>query len=103
MEFGLIKQRGEFKSYGAGIVSSMGETPYAIESDKAERRRFVPLDVMRTPYRIDIFQTVYFWLESLDELYNVAHTDVMALVAEAKRLGMFEPTFPPSDKKVKWA
>ena len=32
--------------------------------------------------------------QSLDELYNVAHTDVMALVQEAKRLGMFEPTFP---------
>jgi phenylalanine-4-hydroxylase len=93
----------EFKTYGAGIVSSMGETPYSIDSDKAERRRFVPLDVLRTPYRIDIFQTIYYWIESLDELYQVAHTDVMSLVAEAKRLGMFEPTFPPSDKKVKWA
>ena len=103
VEFGLIKQRGQFKTYGAGIVSSMGETPYAIDSDKADRRRFVPLDVLRTPYRIDIFQTIYFWIESLDELYQVAHTDVMGLLVEAKRLGMFEPSFPPSDKKVKWA
>lgn len=103
VEFGLLKQRGQFKSYGAGIVSSMGETPYSIDSDKADRRRFVPLDVMRTPYRIDIFQTVYYWIESLDELYAVAHTDVMALVAEAKRLGMFEPTYPPATKKVSWA
>jgi phenylalanine-4-hydroxylase len=103
VEFGLLKQRGEFKSYGAGIVSSMGETPYSIDSDKPQRKRFVPLDVLRTPYRIDIFQTIYFWIESLDELYQVAHTDVMGLLVEAKRLGMFEPSFPPSDKKVKWA
>jgi phenylalanine-4-hydroxylase len=103
VEFGLIRQRGEFKTYGAGIVSSMGETPYAIDSDKADRRRFVPLDAMRTPYRIDIFQTVYYWLESLDELYSVAHTDLMATVNEARRLGLFEPTFPPSPTKVKWA
>jgi hypothetical protein len=31
--------------------------------------------------------------------------DVLGLVAEAKRLGMFEPTYPlpPKNKKVKWA
>jgi phenylalanine-4-hydroxylase len=103
VEFGLIRQGGSFKTYGAGIVSSMGETPYSIDSDKAQRRRFVPLDVLRTPYRIDIFQTVYYWIEDLDELYNVAHTDVMALVAEARCLGMFEPTYPPAEKKVSWA
>ena len=103
VEFGLIRQRGGFKSYGAGIVSSMGETPYSIDSDKADRRRFVPLDEMRTPYRIDIFQTVYYWIESLDELYTVAHMDLMGLVAEARRLGLFEPTYPPATKKVSWA
>ena len=103
VEFGLLKQRGQFKSYGAGIVSSMGETPYAIESPLPQRLRFDPLAALRTPYRIDIFQTVYYWIESLDELYNVAHTDLMGLLAEAKRLGLFEPTFPPATKKVSWA
>ena len=105
VEFGLIKQRGEFKTYGAGIVSSMGETPYSIDSPTADRRRFVPLDVLRTPYRIDISQPVYYWIESFDELFGLARLDIMGLVAEAKRLGMFEPTYPvpPKNKKVKWA
>lgn len=103
VEFGLLKQRGEFKTYGAGIVSSSGETPYSIESPLPQRVRFDPLEALRTPYRIDIFQTVYFWIESLDDLFNVAHLDIMALVAEAKRLGLHPPTFPPAEKKVSWA
>src|SRR3546814_14501946 len=54
VEFGLIATEEGIRIYGAGIASSAGETPYAIESDKPERRPFDALAVFRTPYRIDI-------------------------------------------------
>lgn len=100
VEFGLIQRRGEaLRTYGAGIVSSIGETPYSLESDVPERRAFDPVDMLRTPYRIDIFQTVYFVIESFDELFSLAQRDLMALIKEARKLGMHPPTFPPKEER----
>jgi phenylalanine-4-hydroxylase len=98
VEFGLINTADGLRTYGAGVVSSMGETPYAIESDKPVRKPFDPVDAMRTPYRIDIFQTTYFVIDSLDDLFDVAQMDLLELVAEAKSLGQHEPNFPPKDQ-----
>lgn len=100
VEFGLIQRRGEpLRTYGAGIVSSIGETPYALQSEVPERKPFDPVDALRTPYRIDIFQTVYFVIESFDELFSLAQKDLMALIREARKLGMHEPTFPPKEQR----
>ncbi|HET7676117.1 MAG TPA: phenylalanine 4-monooxygenase [Gammaproteobacteria bacterium] len=103
VEFGLMNTPAGLKTYGAGIVSSIGETPYSIESDKPKRLPFDPVEALRTPYRIDIFQTVYFVIDSLDDLYNTARKDLFGLIAEARRLGMHAPTYPPAEKKVSWA
>jgi phenylalanine-4-hydroxylase len=94
VEFGLIRTEEGLRSYGAGIVSSPGELSYALESNLPQRRRFEALDALRTPYRIDIYQTVYFIIESFDELFDLAQRDLLPLVAEARRLGMHAPTYP---------
>ncbi len=100
VEFGLIQRRGEaLRTYGAGIVSSIGELPYALESDVPERRPFDPVDALRTPYRIDIYQTVYFVIESFDELFSLAQQDLLALIRQARKLGMHPPTFPPKEER----
>ncbi|NNF52469.1 MAG: phenylalanine 4-monooxygenase [Gammaproteobacteria bacterium] len=100
VEFGLIQRRGEeLRTYGAGIVSSIGEMPYALDSNEPERRVFDPVDALRTPYRIDIYQTVYFIIESFDELYSLAQRDLMSLIKEARRLGMHAPTYPPQEER----
>lgn len=99
VEFGLIQRPGEaLRTYGAGIVSSIGETPYALESDLPERRPFDPIDMLRTPYRIDIFQTVYFVINSFDELFSLAQRDLIDLINQARKLGMHAPTFPPKEQ-----
>jgi len=103
VEFGLIRAGKGLKTYGAGIVSSFGETPYSIESDKPLRKPFDPIDALRTPYRIDIFQTTYFIIDSLQDMFDLAHKDLFALIAEAEKLGMHTPNFPPAEKKVSWA
>jgi phenylalanine-4-hydroxylase len=70
VEFGLLEAAGGIKAYGAGILSSAGETRFAVESAKPNRIRFDAERVMRTQYRIDDYQKTYFVLRSLDQLFD---------------------------------
>ena len=58
-----------------------------------------PLDALRTPYRIDIMQPIYYVLGSFDSLFDIAQMDIMALVSQAKKLGIFAPRFLPKEKQ----
>jgi phenylalanine-4-hydroxylase len=82
------------KIYGGGILSSIGETEYAVGKQPL-RKRFNILDALRTPYRIDIMQPLYYVIEDLRELYELTRGDLMAQLVEAKRLGLHAPQFPP--------
>jgi phenylalanine-4-hydroxylase len=98
VEFGMMRQPGgPLKIYGGGILSSIGETEYAFHSEKAQRKRFQILDVLRTPYRIDIMQPLYYVIENLSELGELTKLDLMGLVQQAKQLGLFPPLFPPKE------
>lgn len=94
VEFGLIQTSEGLRSYGAGIVSSPGELKYALDSAIPVRKKLHPVDALRTPYRIDIYQTVYFIIESFDELFDLAQQDLIGLVNQARALGMHAPTYP---------
>jgi phenylalanine-4-hydroxylase len=98
VEFGLIRTEEGIRIYGAGIASSAGETPYAVESVKPERRPFDALTVFRTPYRIDIFQTVYYVIDSAGQLYDLVSSDLVPIMDEARNLGSLPPTFPPKEE-----
>ena len=97
VEFGLVASAEGIRSYGSGIMSSPGELVYATESDVPERKAFDPVDVLRTPYRIDIYQPIYFVIESFDQLFDLAKSDLLSHIKEARRLGMHAPTFPPKE------
>lgn len=99
VEFGLLNTPDGVRIYGGGIASSPGETVYALESDTPIRRPFDPIDALRTPYRIDIFQTVYYVLDSMNDLFELAERDLLKLIREARALGQFEPTYPPKQKE----
>lgn len=99
VEFGLVQTEDGLRIYGGGILSSPGETLYSIESDKPKRVALVSEDVLRTPYRIDIMQPLYYVLEDFDTLFELAEMDIMALVESAKSFGLFEPLFPPKLKQ----
>jgi len=97
VEFGLMNSAKGLRAYGSGIMSSPGELVYALESDIPQRKPFDPVDALRTPYRIDIYQTVYFLIDSLQDLFDVAQKDLFALIDQARTLGMHAPTFPPKE------
>ncbi|MEW4467267.1 phenylalanine 4-monooxygenase [Parasphingorhabdus sp. JC815] len=71
VEFGLIQEAEELRIYGAGIVSSYGESKFALESDSPNRIMFDLERVLRTEYRIDDFQQNYFVIPGLEELLRV--------------------------------
>ena len=90
----IPRLNGVIKALGSGLASSPGELPYAVNNDVAERRPFDVLDILRTPYRIDIHQPIYFVLENVDTLFQAAERDLIADVHQAQSLGLFAPKYP---------
>jgi len=97
VEFGLVDNGEGIRAYGSGIMSSPGELVYAIDSDIPQRKPLDPVDALRTPYRIDIYQPVYFVLDTFDHLFELASSNLLHFVAEARRLGMHAPLYPPKE------
>ena len=87
VEFGLIQEAEGLRIYGAGIVSSYGESIFALDDPSPNRIGFDLARVMRTEYRIDDYQQNYFVIPSLDHLLKVTlETDFAPLYADLARL-----------------
>lgn len=83
VEFGLIREEGRIKVYGSGLVSSHGESEYALRGEWEKRGREAaacqPRDVpvyrefdldrvCATAFEIDHYQPIYYVLESFEQL-----------------------------------
>ena len=98
VEFGLVKQPGGLRVYGAGIASSATETVFSVEDDSPNRVAFDLERVMRTNYRIDDFQESYFVLDNLNDLLELARIDFAPLYERVAGASDFEPgDILPSD------
>ncbi|MES2340817.1 MAG: phenylalanine 4-monooxygenase [Pseudomonadota bacterium] len=75
VEFGLLETTEGLRIYGAGIVSSHAESIFALDDSSPNRLGFDLERVMRTPYRIDDFQQVYFVIPSLQALLDATLQD----------------------------
>ena len=95
VEFGLLNTAKGLRIYGGGILSSPGETQYAIHDKHAIRQDMDVLEALRTPYRIDIMQPIYFCLTEVKDLYKIGQLDIMKLVDQAKKIGLKAPLFAP--------
>lgn len=85
VEFGLIQQDDGMRIYGAGILSSPGETKFAVESDSPNRIGFDLKRVMQTNYRVDDYQQSYFVIDSFDQLFSETYADFSKLYEEIKQ------------------
>ena len=94
IEFGLIREGHDIRALGAGLASSPGELRHSIIEPLAERKPFDVIDIMRTPYRIDINQPIYFVLDDVDQLLEAVDRDLLADIKRAQALGLFAPTYP---------
>jgi phenylalanine-4-hydroxylase len=68
IEFGLIRESDKLKIYGAGIISSFGETQNAL-TDATQKFDFDVKKILNTDFRTDILQDKYFVIDSYDQLY----------------------------------
>ena len=93
-EFGMVLEEGKPRALGAGILSSIGETQHCVTS-KCIHKPFNLKDILRTPYRIDIMQPLYYVLNRVEDLLDVLEVDLFAYIDEAKRAGDFAPEFEP--------
>ncbi len=70
VEFGLIQEEAGLRIYGAGILSSSGETDYSLQSDKPQRVPYDVKHIIDTPYIKDRFQEIYFVVDSFEQIYE---------------------------------
>jgi phenylalanine-4-hydroxylase len=83
VEFGLAREDGALKIYGAGILSSFGESRYALESPIPHRPAFSMRRVLRTSYCSSEFQKSYFVIDSFEDLLERTVGDDLAPLYEA--------------------
>lgn len=69
IEFGLIRENGALRIYGAGIISSPGETLFSL-SDAPEHFEYDIDAIIDSTYQKDVFQTKYFIIDSYEQLYS---------------------------------
>ena len=94
VEFGLVREAGGTRLFGSGIVSSHGESRFALDDDSPNRIAFDLERVMRTRYRIDDYQQVYFVIDSFEDLLRrTVATDFAPLYRRLARL----PDLAPDD------
>ena len=93
VEFGLIRDASGdasapdgVKIYGAGIVSSKGESLYSVESAAPNRLAFDLERVLRTRYRIDTFQKTYFVIDSFAQLFDALGAGIASRLADPAAL-----------------
>src|SRR6185312_8627023 len=84
IEFGLIRTAQGLRAYGSGILSSHGETVYAIDSAQPNRIAFDLERVLATEFRIDAYQETYFVIDSFEQLFAETHKPFAPLYARLR-------------------
>jgi phenylalanine-4-hydroxylase len=100
IEFGLLRSGEGVKAYGGGMLSSIHETIYCVDSPVPKRYPFEALAALRTPYRIDIPQPLYYVLDKFSDLFKILDQDLVSLLEKSKELGDFEPLFKPAGEEL---
>ncbi|HUA98106.1 MAG TPA: phenylalanine 4-monooxygenase [Terracidiphilus sp.] len=72
VEFGLIRQNGQIKVYGSGLISSHGECLNVI-SGHCAIRDFTLDEVLETPVKVDELHKLLFAVAGFDQIYEAMH------------------------------
>ena len=69
IEFGLVKENNETKIFGAGIISSFGETNRIFEDPSVEIKEFDLEEILYLPFDKSSLQPIYYVANSFEQLY----------------------------------
>ena len=87
-----MSEAGSLRLYGSGIVSSYGESIFALDDPSPNRVAFDLKRVMRTRYRIDDYQQTYFVIDSFEDLLRqTLETDFAPIYAELAKATPLSP------------
>jgi phenylalanine-4-hydroxylase len=71
IEFGLMRQGGELRVYGSGLLSSYGEIAHSIDSPEVQRFPMQLEWVVNQYFEIDRYQPLLFIVDSFDHLFEL--------------------------------
>lgn len=71
IEFGLMREGKQLKVYGSGLLSSLGEIEYAIESPKVQRYPIQMEWVINQYFEIHHYQELLFIVDCFDHLFGL--------------------------------
>lgn len=103
IEFGLMREGGEVKAYGSGLLSSYGELEHAIVSEKVQRFPLQLEWVINQGFEIDTYQPLLFVAEGFDHVFELV--DVLAGWLEEGKLDQVaggSPGINEADLKSFW-
>lgn len=100
VEFGLMRSEQGLRIYGAGIVSSKGESIYSLEHAAPNRIGFDLKRIMRTRYRIDTYQKTYFVIDDFEQLFQATRPDFTPIYSELASLPAYPAGSVQADDKV---
>ncbi len=92
VEFGLVMQDGQLRAFGAGILSSPGETRYSVDSPDSNRVLIDPSndrDLLRlatTDYLISEYQKTYFVMQDFQTLTSLTPQRILNVAHAARNL-----------------
>lgn len=72
VEFGLIREEGEIKVYGSGLISSNGERRNVMSGNCAVHD-FSLEEVLNTPVKVDELHKLLFAVNSFEQIYEAMH------------------------------
>lgn len=100
VEFGLIREAGGLRAYGAGILSSSAETVAATRDAAPRRLRLDIWRVLRSDYVIDRLQPTYFVIDDYAALF-AAVTRLPAMLEAARDAAPIPPgAADPNDQPI---
>lgn len=75
VEFGVVRQDGQLRAYGAGLLSSFGELQHAV-AEKPEIRKFDPSEARLLENPITTFQPVLWEVDSIHEACRTVAAEI---------------------------
>ena len=91
VEFGLIATPAGLRIYGAGILSSRGESAHCLEDAAPRRIGFDVRRIMRNRYHLDRYQDTYFVIDSFAQLFDATAPDFAPYYTEVAALPDLAP------------
>jgi phenylalanine-4-hydroxylase len=91
VEFGLMETDEGLRIYGAGIASSKTESLFSLKDPSPHRLKFDLMRLLRTNYKIDDFQQVYFVIDDFKQLFDQTLQDFSPIYDALETLSDLAP------------